>query len=93
SIPSPVMGGICLLLFGVIAASGIRMLVEEKVDYSKASNLVLTSVVLIVGISGAFIRLGHVELRGMALATVVGMILSVVFHLLDYFKLTNDYEK
>ncbi|MGL4369014.1 MAG: uracil permease, partial [Spirochaetota bacterium] len=76
SIPSPVMGGICLLLFGVIAASGIRMLVEEKVDYSKASNLVLTSVVLIVGISGAFIRLGHVELRGMALATVVGMILS-----------------
>ena len=90
SIPSPVMGGICLLLFGVIAASGIRMLVEEKVDYSKPANLVLTSVVLITGISGAYIKLGSVELRGMALATVVGMILSLIFHALDYFKLTND---
>jgi uracil permease len=90
SIPTPVMGGICLLLFGVIAASGIRMLVEEKVDYSKASNLVLTSVVFIVGISGIFINVGHVQLRGMALATVVGMILSLIFHALDHFKLSND---
>jgi len=90
SIPVPVMGGICLLLFGVIAASGIRMIVEEKVDYSKASNLVLTSVVFIVGISGAFVKIGHVQLKGMALATVVGMILSVVFYLLEALKLTND---
>lgn len=90
SIPTPVMGGICLLLFGVIAASGIRMLVEEKVDYGKASNLVLTSVVFIVGISGMFINVGHVQLKGMALATVVGMILSLIFHALDHFKLSND---
>ncbi len=90
SMPVPVMGGISLLLFGVIAASGVRMLVEEKVDYSKASNLILTSVVLIVGISGAFLKLGHVQLKGMALATVVGMILSVIFHFLEKFKLTND---
>jgi len=93
SIPAPVMGGICFLLFGVIAASGIRMLVEEKVDYSKASNLVLTSVVFIVGISGAFVKIGHVQLKGMALATVVGMILSLVFHAIDFFKLSNDNSK
>lgn len=90
SMPVPVMGGISLLLFGVIAASGVRMLVEEKVDYSKASNLILTSVVLIVGISGAFLKIGHVQLKGMALATVVGMILSIIFHFLEKFKLTND---
>jgi uracil permease len=90
SIPIPVMGGISLLLFGVIAASGIRMLVESKVDYSRASNLVLTSVVFVVGISGAAIKIGHVQLRGMALATVVGMILSIVFYLLNKHKLTND---
>lgn len=90
SIPSPVMGGICLLLFGVIAASGIRMIVEEKVDYSKASNLILSSVVFITGISGMAIKLGHVELRGMALATVVGMILSIIFHRLEVRGLTND---
>jgi len=90
SIPVPVMGGISLLLFGVIAASGIRMLVEEKVDYSKASNLILTSVVFIVGISGAFLKIGHVQLKGMALATVVGMILSIILHFFEKFKLTND---
>ncbi len=90
SIPVPVMGGISLLLFGVIAASGIRMIVEEKVDYSKASNLILTSVVFIVGISGAFLKIGHVQLKGMALATVVGMILSIIFHFLENLKLTND---
>ena len=90
SIPVPVMGGISLLLFGVIAASGIRMIVEEKVDYSKASNLILSSVVFIVGISGAFLKIGHVQLKGMALATVVGMILSIIFHMLEKYKLTND---
>ncbi len=90
SIPVPVMGGISLLLFGVIAASGIRIIVEEKVDYSKASNLILTSVVFIVGISGAFLKLGHVQLKGMALATVVGMLLSIILHILEKFKLTND---
>lgn len=95
SIPSPVMGGICILLFGVIAASGIRMLVEAKVDYSKAKNLILTAVIFIVGISEVPINLGRsqtVQLKGMALATVVGMIMSLVFYLLEKLKLTNDEE-
>ncbi|HEY3425595.1 MAG TPA: uracil permease, partial [Negativicutes bacterium] len=90
SIPVPVMGGVSLLLFGVIAASGIRMLVDTKVDYSRARNLILTSVVLIVGISGASITLGTVTLKGMALATIVSIILSLAFKLLDSLGLTND---
>ncbi|MDQ0285474.1 uracil permease [Desulfofundulus luciae] len=90
SIPVPVMGGISLLLFGVIAASGIRMLVESKVDYSKVRNLILTSVVLIVGISGARIELGAVSLKGMGLATVVSILLSLVFKLLDLLGLTRE---
>jgi len=90
SIPVPVMGGISLLLFGVIAASGIRMLVEEKVDYSRSSNLILTSVVFIVGISGAYLKIGHVQLKGMALATVAGMVLSLIFYLIEKYKLAND---
>ncbi|QLA15005.1 uracil permease [Desulfolutivibrio sulfoxidireducens] len=89
SIPGPVMGGICILLFGVIAASGIRMLVEAKVDYSKPINLTLTAIVLIVGISGVAVKIGTVELKGMALATVVGMALSLVFHLLERFGLVS----
>ncbi|GBG57062.1 uracil permease [Sporomusaceae bacterium FL31] len=90
SIPVPVMGGVSLLLFGVIAASGVRMLVESKVDYSRARNLILTSVVLIVGISGASITLGTVTMKGMALATVVSIILSLCFKILDLLGLTND---
>ena len=90
SIPAPVMGGVCILLFGVIAASGVRMLVEAKVDYSKPVNLTLTAITLIVGISGAAVKIGTVQLKGMALATVVGMGLSLVFRLLERGGLTAE---
>ncbi|MDD3350790.1 MAG: uracil permease, partial [Eubacteriales bacterium] len=83
SIPNPVMGGVSFLLYGMIAASGIRLLVEEKVDYSRSRNLALTAVVFVTGLSGAFIQLGEVQLKGMALATVVGMVLSSIFYLID----------
>ena len=83
SVPTPVMGGVSLLLFGVIAASGIRMLVESKVDYNKPVNLILTSVVLGIGVSNASITLGSVTLRGMALATVIAIVLSLSIKLLE----------
>lgn len=90
SIPPPVMGGVCMLLFGVIAASGVRMLVEAKVDYSQPANLSLTAIVLIVGISGVAVKIGDVQLKGMALATVVGMLLSLTFHLLAKLRLVQE---
>ena len=93
AIPVPVMGGVCLLLFGIIAAAGIRMLVEQKVDYSKPRNLVLTSVVLTAGASGAAVKLGAVELKGMALGTTVAIVLSLLFWAFDRLGLSNDAEK
>ena len=90
SIPVPVMGGVSLLLFGVIAASGIRMLVEAKVDFSQSRNLILTSLVLTVGISGAYITMGTITLKGMALATILSIFFSLSFKVLDVLKLTND---
>ncbi len=90
SIPTPVMGGVSLLLFGVIAASGIRMLVEAKVDYSKARNLILTSVVLVIGISGTQLQMGAISLKGMGLATVVSILLALVFKALDVLGLANE---
>ncbi|HHY20652.1 MAG TPA: uracil permease, partial [Bacilli bacterium] len=90
SIPTPVMGGISLLLFGVIAASGVRMLVETQVDYNKSQNLILTCVVLAIGISGAAIQIGDVPLKGMGLATIVAIVLSLFFKLLDVLKLSNE---
>ncbi|NWJ41361.1 MAG: uracil permease [Geothrix sp.] len=92
SIPVPVMGGVCILLFGVIAAAGIRMLIEKKVDYTQSRNLILTSVVLISGISGAAVKLGTVELKGMALGTVVAIALSLLFWGFDRLGLSNDSE-
>lgn len=90
SIPTAVMGGISLLLFGIIAASGIRMLVESQIDYNKSQNLILTSVVLVIGISGATIQLGSVALTGMGLATIVAIILSLFFKVLDMLGLSNE---
>lgn len=91
SIPQAVMGGVCMLLFGTIAASGIRMIVEAKIDYSKSKNLVLTAVIFMVGMSGVSLKLGsHVELKGMVLATIVGIVLSLFIYGVDKLGLSND---
>ena len=93
TIPGPVIGGISFLLYGMIGTSGIRILVDSKVDYGKSRNLTLTSVVFVTGLSGAAVQLGNVELKGMVLACIVGMILSLLFYLFDKLKLTNDREE
>lgn len=92
TIPAPVMGGVSFLLYGMIAASGLRLLVDEKVDYSRPRNLALTSVVFVTGLSGAFIKIGSVQLTGMALATVVGMALGLIFFVIDKLGIANDAE-
>lgn len=92
TIPGPVIGGISILLYGMIGTSGLRILVDNQVDYGKSRNLTLTSVVFVVGLSGLSLNLGNVQLTGMVLACVVAMILSLVFYLLDRFHLTNDQE-
>ncbi|OBZ19238.1 uracil permease [Bacillus sp. FJAT-27264] len=90
NIPLPVMGGVSLLLFGVIAASGLRIFVEQKVDFSKATNMILATLVLVVGISGTTLTMGGIQLKGMALATIVGMVLSLLFKLIEVLGLSNE---
>lgn len=89
SIPTPVLGGISLLLFGSIATSGIRTFIEEKVDFSKSRNLIMTSVIMIIGLSGLSINIG-VELKGMGLATVVAIAISLLFILFDKLGIMNE---
>ena len=93
TIPGPVIGGISFLLYGMIGASGIRILVDSKVDYGRSRNLTLTSVVFVTGLSGISVKFGNIQLTGMVLACVVGMALSLVFYILDKLKLTNDREE
>ncbi|WP_095170597.1 MULTISPECIES: uracil permease [Blautia] len=93
TIPGPVIGGISFLLYGMIGTSGIRILVDGRVDYGRSRNLALTSVIFVTGLSGISVRFGQIELKGMVLACVVGMLLSLLFYVLDRFKLTNDFEE
>ena len=82
SIPSPVMGGVSLLLFGLIASNGLRMLVSNRVDFDVNRNLMIASVVIILGVgmetSGISIPVGDYTLPGMATSTLVGILMNLV---------------
>lgn len=79
TIPQPVMGGVSILLFGIIASSGLRMLVDNKVDFGNNRNLVISSVILVIGIGGALVRFtDKFQLEGMALAAIIGVILNLI---------------
>ncbi|SHH33381.1 uracil-xanthine permease family protein [Thermosipho atlanticus] len=78
TIPKPVIGGVSLILFGMIASVGIRTIVNEKVNFSKAKNLIVASLILTIGIGGANIKIGTVEFKGLALAAIVGVISNLL---------------
>ncbi len=78
SIPSAVLGGIMLLLFGSIAAVGIQNLVNNKVDLDLTRNIIIVSVVLTLGIGGAIIPMGSFSLSGIGLSALAGVILNLV---------------
>ena len=90
TIPTPVIGGVSLLLFGTIATSGLRTFIEAKVDFSKSRNLILTSVIFMVGLSGINLSIGVVELKGMGLATIVGIIINLAFIIFDKLGIMNE---
>ena len=89
TIPGNVIGGVTFLLYGMIGTSGIRLLVDQQVDYSRSDNLILTSVVFIAGLSGLSIKFGTIELSGMVLSSVVAIILSLIIHLIKKAGLSN----
>ncbi|WOV86177.1 solute carrier family 23 protein [Sporosarcina oncorhynchi] len=79
TIPQAVLGGISILLFGIIASSGLRMLVDHKVDFGEQRNLVICSVILVIGIGGASINISETfQVGGMALAAIVGVVLNLI---------------
>ena len=79
TIPQPVMGGVSILLFGIIASSGLRMLVDNKVDFGNNRNLIIASVILVLGIGGAIIKVSDsFQLQGMALAAICGVVLNLI---------------
>ena len=78
TIPSAVLGGIMLLLFGTIASVGINTLVKNKVDMGDTRNLVIASLILTTGIGGAELVCGSITFGGIGLAAMVGVILNLI---------------
>lgn len=79
TIPEPVIGGISIVLFGMIASVGVRTVVENQVDFKQPRNLIISSVILVIGIGGAIIKLwGGIQLGGMGLAAILGIILNQI---------------
>lgn len=78
TIPSAVLGGIMLLLFGTIASIGINSLLKNKVDLGNTRNLVIASLILTLGIGGAELTFGNFTIGGIGLAALVGVLLNLV---------------
>ncbi len=90
TIPGDVIGGVTFLLYGMIGASGIRLLVDERVDYSKSKNLILTSVIFVTGLSGLTLKFAGIELSRMVLSSLVAVVLSILFYIFDKLGLMNQ---
>ncbi|MEG0077755.1 uracil-xanthine permease family protein [Anaerorhabdus sp.] len=79
TIPNAVLGGMSILLYGVIASNGLRVLIDNNVDFSKQRNLIIASAMLVIGLGGALLPLGRfVTLSGTALSATIGIILNLV---------------
>ena len=79
SIPAPVMGGVSIILFGMIASVGLRMLVENQVDFTKSYNLVIAAVMLVIGLGlPNGISFGNFNISGTAIAAVLGVLLAKI---------------
>ncbi|SDZ04253.1 uracil-xanthine permease family protein [Tindallia californiensis] len=78
TIPVPVIGGISVLLYGMIAAVGVRTVVENKVNFMKSRNLIVASVILVLGVGGVGFQIGDIEFSSMVIAAVSGVLLNLI---------------
>lgn len=82
TIPEPVLGGVSLLLYGFIAVNGLKVLIENKIDFGKSKNIVVASTMLVLGLGGAAISIVSgdlsITISGMSLAATVGIILNLL---------------
>lgn len=78
TIPNAVLGGMSILLYGVIASNGLKVLIEEQVDFGKVRNLIIASSMLVLGLGGASLDMGVISLSGTALSALAGIILNLI---------------
>lgn len=78
TIPSAVLGGMSILLYGVIASNGLKVLIESRVDFGQVRNLIIASSMLVLGLGGAVLNIGAITLSGTALSAIVGIVLNLI---------------
>lgn len=78
TIPNAVLGGMSILLYGVIASNGLKVLIKERVDFGQMRNLIIASAMLVLGLGGAILKVGPVTLSGTALSAMTGIILNLI---------------
>ena len=87
SMPTATIGGVSLVLYGMISAIGVRNVVENKVDFTKSRNVLIAALILVLSIGityGGSIQIGPVSLSGLAVASIVGIVLNAVMPGKDY---------
>ena len=93
TIPTPVLGGMAILLYGVIASNGLKVMIEEQVDFHEVRNLIIASSMLVLGLGGAMLELGPVTLTGTALCAITGIILNTILPHESLITVTEDTNK
>ena len=82
TIPNPVLGGVSLLLYGFIAVNGLKVIVQNKIDFDNLKNVIVTSAMLVIGLGGAVISITtknvNMSISGMSLAAIVGILLNLL---------------
>lgn len=76
TIPTPVMGGICIILYGFIASNGLKVLIDNQINLGKTKNLIVVSAMLVIGLGGGVLKIGNFAIYGLALAVIVGVLLE-----------------
>lgn len=82
SIPAPVLGGVSILLYGFISVNGLKVLIDNKIDFSKTKNVIVASTMLVLGLGGAILSIKSgdmsVSISGMSLAALIGILLNLL---------------
>lgn len=78
TIPNAVIGGMSIILYGVIASNGLKVMIDEQIDFTKTRNLIIASSMLVIGLGGAVFDLGPLVVSGTALSALVGIILNLI---------------
>lgn len=81
TIPMEILGGISIVLYGFIAVNGLKVLVNNRIDFENSKNIIIVSVMLVIGLGGASIVIGSITMSGMSLAAIIGVILNIVLNL------------